>query len=144
MQTEEPHLLQEKVAESATDDEGSVVSLGRSYTKGELVIGLVGPVGTDFDRVVAILKNWLTAATYDVKEIRVSKQIIAQLVARSETPSGEFERISWAMTDGDKAREKSGDNSILALGAASRIAAMRDVDDNENPRPLGAPISSTP
>ncbi len=133
MATEEPHLLHERVAEPATDDEGSVVSLGRSYTKGEVVIGLVGPVGTDFDRVVAILKNWLTAAKYDVKEIRVSKQIIAQLIVRSETPSGEFERISWAMTDGDKAREKSGDNSILALGAASRIAAMRDVDDKETP-----------
>jgi deoxycytidylate deaminase len=140
--SEEPHHLPEKATEPVQvrdepvlHDEQFLIGLDHSYTKGELVIGLVGPVGTDYEAVTRILSGWLSNANYDVKEIRISAEIIKPLVARSGTPSGEFQRISWAMTDGDDVRRKSGDSSILALGAASRIAAMRNVDDKGNPMP---------
>jgi deoxycytidylate deaminase len=139
--SEEPHRLPEKLAEPAKPEpvthEQSPIGLDHSYTKGELILGLVGPVGTDFETVIRILSNWLTAAKYEVREIRVSKEIIRSLITRPGTPSSqsEFERVSVAMTDGDEARRKSGDSSILALGAASRIAAMRDVDEKGNPKP---------
>lgn len=141
---EEPDRLQQGLVQSAeaeaaaqpvADNEPSPIGLGHSYTQGELVIGLVGPVGTEFEEVVKILNSWLTTARYEVKEIRVSSEIIAKLIQRAETPSGEFERIKWGMEDGDSARRESGDNSILALGAASRIAQLREVDEKENPVP---------
>jgi deoxycytidylate deaminase len=142
--SEEPDRLQQELvapvkaeaaAQPVADNEQSPIGLGHSYTKGELVIGLVGPVGTEFEEVVKILNAWLTTARYEVKEIRVSSDIIAKLIQRAETPSGEFERIKWGMEDGDSARRESGDNSILALGAASRIAQLREADEKGNSVP---------
>lgn len=132
--SEEPHRLQEQLPRTGIDAQESFAGLG-SYKDGELVIGLVGAVGTDFRSVVTNLSDWLTNANYEVKTIRVSTDIIAALLPRAGEPSGEFERVSWAMTDGDDARRLSGDNSILALGAASRISRLRDEDETGNPIP---------
>jgi len=141
--SEEPHRLQEKPNQSvkeklvepvSNNQQSPAADLG-SYSDSEIVVGLIGAVGTEFEAVNEILTNWLTTANYTVKQIRVSTDIIARLLPRSEKHSGEFQRISWAMTDGDEARRRSGDNSILALGAASEIAKLRGEDEKGNPIP---------
>lgn len=114
MQTEEPHLLQ------------SII--GRD---GELVLGLVGAVGTELDKIVADLIGRLKLFNYDACEVHVSDQIIPQ----TEKPDQEteYQRITRGMNDGDAARKNSGDNAILALGAASWISLQRTLDDRGQP-----------
>ena len=135
--SEEPTILHE--SEKAIDAFGAndvaLRYLGNPFTESELVIGLVGAVGTDLDSVVNILTQRLNTAKYDVTEIRISKQIIPQLFPRQDSPSGEYERISWGMKDGDEARKRSGDNSILAIGAAWTIHSLREKDAKGNPKP---------
>jgi len=126
MAIEEPHLLPGPKLDSKKSP---------SESDGELVIGLVGAVGTELKRVEDVLEERLGIAGYDVVHIRISRKIIPLIVKpRDEAPANEYDRISWAMDDGDTAREKSGDNSILALGAASLISSKRDKDPNGSPK----------
>ncbi len=139
--SEQSHRVQDSSSaapgapERMARDEQPSFRLGHSYIEGELVIGLIGPVGTDFEAVVKDLKDWLETAQYQVQEIRVSKDIIRPLIPRTGTHSGEFQRISWGMEDGDTARRRSGDSSILAVGAASKIASLRPADEKGNAFP---------
>ncbi len=106
--------------------------LGQRFSESELVIGLVGALGTDLKQVVGILKERLQAFKYEVEEIRVSNDIIPQLVAIPASFDDEYERIDAFMTAGDKARNAVGDNSVLALGVAARIASKRKQADKNN------------
>jgi deoxycytidylate deaminase len=134
--SEEPTILHEsEQAVEGTEEKDSAPRFFEPFTESELVIGLVGAVGTDFESVVTNLTQRLKTANYDVTEIRISKDIIPELIPRQGSPSGEYERISWAMTDGDEARRKTGDNSILAIGAASKIHRDREKDADGNPKP---------
>lgn len=101
-------------------------SVARAYLNGrfessEIVIGLVSAVGTETTRVVTPLTDRLRHFGYEAKEIKVSS-----LLVTGETPSSEYERIKSLMCAGDKRREDTGLNSILAYGAASLIADSRD------------------
>lgn len=118
------------------EEENSTPQFFEPFTESELVIGLVGAVGTDFESVVKNLTQRLKTAHYEVTEIRISTEIIPELIPRQDAPSDdEYQRISCAMTDGDAARYQSGDNSILAIGAASKIHRGREKDTDKNPKP---------
>lgn len=131
---EEPHLLHAKQADAIQDD-NSHVGLGQTFADTELVFGLVGAVGTEQNKAVEILKERLNVAKYEVKEVRISKTIIPQLVPKRTTePANEYERITNGMDDGDTARETAGDNSALALGAASWISSLREKDVLKRPK----------
>lgn len=98
----------------------------------ELVVGLVGAIGTKFQDVINQLQEQLKLANYIVQTIRVSDDVIRQIIpdAIPESPT-EFERYSAFMVAGNTARQQSkrneggvisnGNNAILALGAAARI-----------------------
>lgn len=102
--------------------------LGQKFSESELVIGLVGAVGTDLKSVADYLEERLRVFGYSVQPVRVSRDVIPQVApVQAELPS-EFERISAYMDAGNIARAESGDNSILALGVAARIAADRPED----------------
>ena len=120
--------------------------LGQRFATSELVIGLVGAVGTELRKVIDILSQRLTVFNYVPKEIGVSKCVIPLAVALPEdfSPQGEYAHISTLMNAGDKAREQSGDNSILALGIAATIAVDRpQSDDQPDHRPRHAYIVSS-
>ncbi len=107
------------------------------YTDTEIVIGLVGAVGTQQKRVVEALRDRLRAFNYDTREIHVSHDVIGALY--TDIPShfsSEFDRISTYIDRGNRARESSGDNSILALGVCSEIfrERMRDEPHDVKPR----------
>jgi len=114
LRSEEPHLLQGIIGRDA-----------------ELVLGLVGAVGTELDKIVADLIGRLKLFNYDACEVRVSEKIIPQ-TPKPEKET-EYQRISRGMNNGDAARRDSGDNAILALGAASWISAQRSEDDQGQP-----------
>ena len=107
-----------------------------SYKDTEIVIGLVGAVGTQQKRVVDVLKDKLKTFGYDTREIRVSQDVIGTLCSGipSSFPS-EFDRISTYIDRGNDARQSSGDNSVLALGICSEIFRQRELDEQGNTKP---------
>lgn len=101
------------------------------YSDAELIIGLVGAVGTDLDEISKILKNRLKAYSYDTEEIRVSKDIIKESID-IEDYNDEFGRISSYMNGGNRIRKESRYNSALALGIASKLHQLRKQNGNES------------
>ncbi|BBO36457.1 anti-phage dCTP deaminase [Lacipirellula parvula] len=108
----------------------------------ELVIGLVGAVGTEMDKVATLLEERLKLAGYNVSGIRISTDVIPLLSPDLPSHESSYQRIGCLMTAGNKARENAKDNSVLALGVASVIYAHREKNENGQsvPRPKTAYI----
>jgi len=86
----------------------------------ELIIGIVNAVGTEYKRVLDPLMDRLKGFGYDVKEIRVSN-----LLFKPNSGQSEYDRIKHYMNQGDDLRKKTGNNAILAAGAAHGIKDSR-------------------
>ncbi|MBH1908759.1 anti-phage dCTP deaminase [Serratia sp. IR-2025] len=99
----------------------------------ELVIGLVGAVGTDLEIVKNSIKERLSAFGYETEEIRISKDIISVLRDIPKTQDN-YQNINSLMTEGNFLRKISKDNSILALAAAAKINQGRS-RPNDTPMP---------
>ncbi|MEQ8636396.1 anti-phage dCTP deaminase [Gimesia maris] len=91
----------------------------------ELVIGLVGAVGCDINRIIEILQNEITRTSYNSKVIKISRDVIPQFGTVEFNKNDPADRINKMMTAGNRAREKSNDNSVLALGASAWISNSR-------------------
>ena len=91
----------------------------------ELVVGLVGAVGTENDIVIRLLTERLNGAGYRVITVKISREVIPMLVPVGDSGGDNYKRISDLMDAGNTAREKTGDEGILALGAAATINANR-------------------
>jgi hypothetical protein len=106
------------------------------FTESELVLGLVGAVGAQLERVSRFLKNKLEDCGYNVVEIRVSKDVIPLFIDTSSVPNEDgYDRTDGLMTAGNDARKKAKDNSVLALGVATRIHRRRERDQDGRPSP---------
>ncbi|MCF7809853.1 dCMP deaminase family protein [bacterium] len=93
----------------------------------ELVIGLVGAVGSEINVIRDCLKNELETYGYDVNIIKVSNDIIDMIRGESMRKGlKEFTRITRYMDAGDELRKKSKLHDILALGIALKIQEIRD------------------
>ncbi|WP_026028937.1 anti-phage dCTP deaminase [Vibrio ordalii] len=99
--------------------------LTTGINEGELVIGIVSAVGTEYRHVTDTLSNRLQGFGYDVKEIRVS----ACLPRFSGTD--EYQRIKHYMQAGDTLRENSENNAILAAGVAKNISSSRSASSSK-------------
>ncbi|MBF4296002.1 cytidine deaminase, partial [Vibrio anguillarum] len=99
--------------------------LTTGINEGELVIGIVSAVGTEYRHVTDTLSNRLQGFGYDVKEIRVS----ACLPSFSGTD--EYLRIKHYMQAGDTLRENSENNAILAAGVAKNISSSRSASSSK-------------
>lgn len=102
----------------------------------EIVIGLVGAVGTQQKRVVEAITDRFRAFKYDTREISVSRDVIGMPhsdIHRSF--ASEFERVSTFIDRGNQARRLSGDNSILAMGVCSEIFRQRERDEHDSIKP---------
>ena len=110
-----------------------------SYGDAELIIGLVGAVGTNLSNVVNILTDRLTLHNYTPKEIHVSKEIIQNRIypKKELTITDEYDRINRMMDLGDQARKDSGDDSFVALGIADFIQSDRKEPGKEAETPKG-------
>ncbi|MCX6343755.1 MAG: cytidine deaminase [Armatimonadetes bacterium] len=96
----------------------------------EIVIALVGAVGTELERIVDELRKRLETFNYRAEEIHVSKQVIPAIteVKLGVGPPREYDRINSLMDAGNHARLQSKDNAILALGAIAQISAKREYE----------------
>jgi deoxycytidylate deaminase len=103
--------------------------LSQKYEDSEIVIGLVGAIGTQYQTVKDILRQRLEMIfKYEVEDIKISKAIIEKLPNFNppETVGSEsYERINNLMNAGNNIRKSSKNNAILALGAASYIHEHR-------------------
>ncbi|MCG3182224.1 MAG: hypothetical protein ICCCNLDF_00286 [Planctomycetes bacterium] len=88
----------------------------------EFVIGLVSTVGSESRKVGKIIEDYLKNLRYEVQQIHISTDVIPVLDSKvaKEFPD-EFTRIKNLMDAGNNARKRSGDNSVLALGAITII-----------------------
>jgi len=96
----------------------------------ELIIGLVCAVGTESNLVIDLLQECLELAGYQVHRIKVSQDIIPELVAIPDHKSNSFERYWNLMDAGNNCRklgavEGKSNNAVLALGIARHIAGLR-------------------
>lgn len=119
--------------------------MSKQMTEGldsELIIGLVGAVGTENSLVIDLLKERLGRAGYRVQVVKVSSDVIPLLCVIPEYKGDNFVRISSLMNCGNKARATAtktnpdGDDSVLALGVAARIFALRKKDQKGRSEPL--------
>ncbi len=105
--------------------------LHKPFSDSELVLGLVGAVGTELEKVRTALEDRLKVIGYSIMQIRVTKDIIPGIItAPAMQGAGEYDRIKELMDAGNDARLKSKDNSILALGVAAYINSKRKPDTN--------------
>lgn len=106
------------------------------FKQSEMVIGLVGAVGAKLEKVSTYLRNKLEKFGYKVIEISVSEHVIPMFVDTSDVPKEKgYDRTSKLMDAGNKARKEAKDNSILAMGIATRIHRLRELDNDGNPKP---------
>lgn len=110
-----------------------VKSLERKFlddgiNEGDLIIGIVSAVGTEYNKVTEALKNNLKGFGYDVNEIRVSEYLPNFLGDKND----EYARISHYMKEGDNLRRLTGNNAILAAGAATQISRRREMNSDKH------------
>ncbi|MDX2037244.1 MAG: anti-phage dCTP deaminase [Isosphaeraceae bacterium] len=97
----------------------------------ELIIGIVSAVGADKTQVIQLLRERLYSAGYDVRVVKVSSEVIPLFGTIPAHGNDNHKKISDLMDAGNRAREQTGDDSILALGVATQIVAIRPKDEND-------------
>lgn len=109
---------------STADTSENAYFIDDTYSDSELIIGLVGTIGTDLPEISKLITDRLRTFKYETRIIKISTDIISNIGNPSKS-SHEFERISSYMEEGNRLRKESQDNSILALGAAAQINKSR-------------------
>lgn len=75
-------------------------------------------------------------AGYKVVHVHITTDVIPEIVVPKDWPdTDEFARLMALMDAGNEARLISGDNAILALGAAAFIDLKHSKDEGEQPQP---------
>lgn len=95
------------------------------YSESELVIGLVGAIGSRLNILTNILAAFLRERFhYDVEIVRVSKDIIYNYLDVSNSDQCEYAKYSTYMDKGNDLRKENGDK-YLALEIAAKIFTIR-------------------
>lgn len=94
----------------------------------ELVIGLVGPLGTDNGKILGMLEQRLGAFDYKAEPIRISRQIIPALVGPERMPPSDLpkcERFHKRIDLGNQIRTETRNAAALAVAVAAEISRRR-------------------
>jgi hypothetical protein len=97
------------------------------FEDSELVLGLVAPVGTNFEKFQHLLDRCLRKFGYEANLVRVSDLISSFSVDPPVEPRGataEAMRLHRMMHAGSQLRLDTGRGELLALSAASRSRRM--------------------
>ncbi|WP_313033744.1 anti-phage dCTP deaminase [Acinetobacter sp.] len=101
-------------------------------TSNELVIGLVGAVGSSLTSLTNITKNLLEEKfNYEVEIIKVSKDILSKYFPSNHETQNTFDRINSFMNKGNELRKKH-DSDFIALEVVKLIANKRQEWINNN------------
>lgn len=102
-----------------------------AFLDSELVLGLVAPVGTNFDKFFNLLSRRLKPFGYTPNDVKLSKLADNFKVEPVEVPeglSGEASRIHRLMHVGNRLRLSAKRGEFLALAAAKAIKGLRRED----------------
>lgn len=98
------------------------------YPDAEIVLGLVAPVGTDFESVRSRIRDHVKQFRYEINLLRLSG-LLDRLNPRSLgvqlAQEPEYDRIRTHMDAGNKLRQKTKRGDLLALYAVSEIHIQR-------------------
>ena len=126
-----PESSSSKTCQGSPIDYGGVVN----YADSEIVIGLVGAMGTDQQYVAEVLIDRLDRAfRYSAEVVRIS-DLIPNRAAFLRDGMSEYERTSRLMDAGNAACGRAGDRKALALAAMTAINAGREEDDRHELKP---------
>lgn len=100
----------------------------------EVVIGLVGAIGTNLDQIKVTIKEMFATYSYDVMDIRISSEIIKKFKPMDRSEEN-YVNINNLMTAGNELREKSKNNAILSMAASALISSHRDLEVSGLPKP---------
>lgn len=109
----------------------------------ELIIGLVGPIGCDIERVQNALSRALRQVSYTTYEVSLSKSISGLLKAKTDEESIELSSLREKIEAGNRARRLYESKGLLAAEAIRTIREIREEqnlnndfvlsDDNDDP-----------
>lgn len=102
------------------------VSVDETATRPEIILGLVGALGTEMNRVEDALSKASTSVGYSSRSIRVSEEILSAYaeLGLPEIPPSATE-LDHLMDMGDQLREHQDDGAAAAAIAVSAIARQR-------------------
>lgn len=101
----------------------------------ELVIGLVGPTGTDLDIIIKELSVQLKNMGYETIDISLSKLILEMSQTGEQKLSCEYERVKFLMNEGTKLREQNKLGDFVARLAIAEIRRQRKKITGESGMP---------
>ncbi|MGE6763709.1 anti-phage dCTP deaminase [Corallococcus interemptor] len=108
---------------------------GFDHQRVEVVLGLVGAVGTDLQRMENFLTEGLRRFNYEPQVIKVTR-LLKTLESSTQgfmlADAPEHERIDSRIEAGNELRRRSGRNDIFALYAAQQIAEFRERPGKED------------
>ncbi|MCW4353435.1 anti-phage dCTP deaminase [Hoyosella sp. YIM 151337] len=108
---------------------------GVEISRGEVVIGLVGAIGTRLQDVEVRLMRALMGVGYSTETVRVSALIAEATQARaSDLPENPTTELDGLMDRGDFLRERIGHGGAAAALAVTEIAAQRNGDRSGDDR----------
>lgn len=102
-------------------------------SKPELIIGLVGPIGTDLASLYEVLKSSLKRFDYTCNKIRLIDCVAALEGFDKPRKTSETEVYDQKMNFGNTVRERLEAHDALALLGAKEIARLRENSARENP-----------
>lgn len=98
----------------------------------EIVIGLVGPLGTDNEKVRAMLESRLQEYLYKAELIRISTVVMPAVAGPHNIPQGsKYHRAKGLIELGNQIRAESKNNAVLAIAAAAEIRRRRSNAEGE-------------
>jgi deoxycytidylate deaminase len=95
----------------------------------ELVIGFVGPLGTDNAKIRELIMSRLSTYNYEAKLVRLSTTVIPALRPGNLDSLSEFNRANELIDRGNRIRESSRNNAVMAIAAAAAIGESRPQPD---------------
>lgn len=120
------HIAPKEVRESNKGlKKSSYLLPGGKIHNSELIIGIVSAVGSESKIIIESLKSRLEIFGYYTEIVKLSS------ILPEFNKQGEYHRIRHYMKQGDKLREESKNNAILAAGAIRLITQYREESDKE-------------
>lgn len=105
-------------------NKGYPIMKGR-FTDSEIVIGLVGAVGTNLNEITRIISERLKRYNYETHLISISNNILSRFLSSPiDKMAKEYDRITRYMDIGNELRENA-DSKAIALGVADVIQSKR-------------------
>ncbi|QLB19937.1 cytidine deaminase [Mannheimia granulomatis] len=114
-----------EIIESNNELRSSYLLPGGKMHNSELIIGIVSAVGSESRTIIESLKSRLEIFEYHTEIIKLSS------ILPEFNKQGEYQRIRHYMKQGDKLREESKNNAILAAKAIKLITHCREQSSKE-------------